>query len=95
MADQMPILNRQQLAQFLPSHEAIKAFESLFKYVSQTAPEAADDITVLVNSFQSQNSRLSQFQNQIQELEQLIQRANANNRDILNRLNNLETIVGV
>lgn len=32
-------LNRQQLSQFLPNHEAVKAFETLFTQVRETLPE--------------------------------------------------------
>jgi hypothetical protein len=32
-------LTRKQLAEFLPSHEAIKAFESVQKLATQTTPE--------------------------------------------------------
>ena len=40
----MLVLNRQQLAQFLPNHEAIKAFEQLFQNVAETIPSNQDDV---------------------------------------------------
>lgn len=36
-------LSRQQLQQFLPTHEAIKAFEDLFLAVRETIPTSVDD----------------------------------------------------
>lgn len=39
-------LNRQQLQQFLPSPEAIKAFEDLFTAVRETLPTALDDTSM-------------------------------------------------
>lgn len=93
MADQILILNRQQLAQFLPSHEAIKAFESLFKYASQTAPEVADDLAVLVASFRSEGSKLSAFSDKVDSLEQSIQRLINSNKDLLNSLEEIKQII--
>lgn len=46
MADNTIRLNRQQLAQFLPSHEAIKAFEQLFSSVHESLPTATDDAQI-------------------------------------------------
>ena len=37
-------LSRHQLAQFLPNHEAIKAFESLFANVKESIPSSLDDV---------------------------------------------------
>lgn len=47
-------LNRQQLAQFLPNHEAIKAFEQLFQSVGQTLPATLDDVQLSADNAQLQ-----------------------------------------
>lgn len=93
MADQMPILNRQQLAQFLPSQEAIKAFELLFKYVAQTQPETNDDLSSLVASFRSEGSKLSAFSDKVDSLEQSVQRLINSNKDLLNSLEEIKQII--
>lgn len=50
MADRPPVktrrITRDKLAQFLPTHELIKAFEDLSADVSQTLPDAIDGATV-------------------------------------------------
>lgn len=94
MADQMPILNRQQLAQFLPSHEAIKAFESLFRYVSQTAPNIADDVSVIIAAIRNPSSSFKDFSNRLESLEQSVQRNANSNKEILRRLDELEQLIG-
>lgn len=48
-------LSRQQLQQFLPNHEAIKAFEALFDYMGQTSPDNFDEIYALIGSSRRQN----------------------------------------
>jgi len=48
-------LSRQQLQQFLPNHEAIKAFEALFDYMGQTSPDNFDEIFSLIGSARRQN----------------------------------------
>jgi hypothetical protein len=88
-----PILNRQQLSQFLPSPEAIKAFESLFKYVSQTAPAVADDISILVASIRNPNSAFKIYADRLDLIEQQQRKLNSSNSDILNRIEVLEQIV--
>jgi len=47
-------LNRQQLAQFLPNHEAIKAFEALFNNVQDSIPSSLDDVQSTADSAQLQ-----------------------------------------
>lgn len=50
----MQILNRQQLALFLPNFEAIKAFEQLFQSVAQTLPSGLDDVQTSADTAQQQ-----------------------------------------
>lgn len=45
-------LNRQQLAQFLPTAEAIKAFESLFESVQSGIPTSVDDVQATADAAQ-------------------------------------------
>lgn len=47
-------LSRQQLAQFLPNHEAIKAFENLFVSVQETIPTNFDDVQTSADTAQIQ-----------------------------------------
>lgn len=47
-------LNRQQLAQFLPNHEAIKAFEALFDNVQDAIPSSLDDVQATADNAQLQ-----------------------------------------
>lgn len=48
-------LSRLQLQQFLPSHEAIKAFEALLDYMGQTSPDNFNEIYI---SLTDVNARL-------------------------------------
>ncbi len=48
-------LSRLQLQQFLPSHEAIKAFEALLDYMGQTSPDNFNEIYALIGSMRRQN----------------------------------------
>lgn len=48
-------LSRQQLQSFLPNFEAIKAFEALFDYMAQAAPDNFDEIYSLIGSTRRQN----------------------------------------
>lgn len=92
MAD-APILNRQQLSQFLPNHEAIKAFEALFKYVSSTAPEIVDDISSIIASMKTPAYAISDALNRIDAIEQQQRKLNSTYGDISNRLDFLEQTV--
>jgi hypothetical protein len=47
-------LNRQQLAQFLTNHEAIKAFEALFANVQDSIPSSLDDVQTTADNAQLQ-----------------------------------------
>lgn len=47
-------LSRQQLQQFLPNHEAIKAFEALFNYVYTEGPTANDAAQLAADNAQVQ-----------------------------------------
>ncbi|CAB4123388.1 hypothetical protein UFOVP40_37 [uncultured Caudovirales phage] len=47
-------LSRQQLSQFLPNHEAIKAFEALFSSVNETLPTGLDDVQISADTAQQQ-----------------------------------------
>lgn len=57
MADRPPVktqrLTRDKLAQFLPTHELIKAFENLSADVSETLPDAIEGATVDAGSMLS------------------------------------------
>ena len=94
MADN-PILNRQQLSQFLPTPEAIKAFEALFKYVNQTAPEITDDISAIIASIKLPNSQISDALNRIDAIEQQQKSLRNLYSEILQRLDDLESLIGV
>ena len=98
MADQI-ILNRQQLSAFFTNPEAIKAFEQLFTHVAQiqtqTAPEIYDDILAIIANIKTPTSQLSTIANRIELIEQQQRKINSANSDILNRLKNLESLIGV
>lgn len=64
------ILNRQVLAQFLPNHEAIKAFETLFRHVYQTQTEQTDDISAFIASIKQPTASLGNIEVRLHELEQ-------------------------
>ncbi len=71
------ILNRQILAQFLPNQEAIKAFETLFKYVYQTQPEQIDDISTFIATIKQPSTSFGNIENRLLELEQRYSRLNS------------------
>jgi hypothetical protein len=48
-------LDRNTLQKFLPSHEAIVAFEKMFDFVSDIGPEGLLDLLALVNSIKRVN----------------------------------------
>lgn len=91
----MQKLNRQQLAQFLPTHEAIKAFESLFDYVAETAPQVTDDIYTLLASIRTPGSNFTAMNNRFEAIEQQQRRIRDTQQEILNRLKTIETLIGV
>ena len=66
------ILNRQQLAQFLPSPEAIRAFEQLFAVSQLQTPDSILDLLIQINAVQSQTieslDRLSELVNNLYAL---------------------------
>lgn len=88
MADK---LNRQQLAQFLPTPGAIRAFEDLFNYVAETSPDNFDELTSILLSVARRSSNSAAIQ-RLDELEQIINRP-VNLTDVLNRLDALEQLV--
>lgn len=92
MSDQ-PILNRQQLSQFLPTHEAIKAFEALFKYVAQTPPDLSNEILSLVAGLKTPSAALNNVSLRIEAIEQQQKKLNSSYSDILQRISNLEQLV--
>jgi len=89
MSDVLP-LNRKQLSEFLSSHEAIKAFEALFKYVSVTAPEVIDDVSAIIASFKTPNSQINNSNLRLEIIEQQIQRLITTNNNFAYRLETLE-----
>ena len=95
MAGQKLKLNRQQLQQFLPNHEAIKAFESLFEYVNDTGPAAVDDLTAIIATLKNPGSAATMLAKRIDELEMRQTRLAANYNAILTRLNELAAVLGV
>ena len=86
----MTTLNRQQLAQFLPTHEAIKAFENLLDYVNQTAPEVTDDIFALLSSVRQPGSNFTRIDARLEEIEQQQRKIRSAQQDILDRLDAVE-----
>lgn len=92
MADQI-ILNRRQLSAFFSNPEAIKAFEQLFKYVAQTAPEQTEDISAIIASIKTPTSAIGNLAIRIELIEQQQRKINSANSDILNRIENLEQTV--
>lgn len=49
-------LNRNQLAQFLPDQQSIRAFEAMMNYVGETGPEGIDEILALLNGLRRNNT---------------------------------------
>lgn len=82
-------LSRQQLQQFLPNHEAIKAFESLFEYVTQTGPDTTGDIQSILATLAVPTVAINRIAARLDELEQKQARPTAYG-DILARLEVLE-----
>lgn len=89
MTDPKP-LTRDELAEFLPSQRAIRAFEKLFDKV----PTEVDDVLIiaesallLANSLKSANSNL---QSKIFELEVELQKRDSVPTSVLNKLLELE-----
>lgn len=76
MANEQLILNRQILAQFLPNHEAIKAFETLFKYVYQDQTGQIDDISTFLATIKQPSTSLGNIENRLLDLEQIQSRLN-------------------
>jgi hypothetical protein len=88
-------LNRQQLSQFLPTHEAVKAFESLFDYVATTAPEQTDDIFTLLAAVRQPGSNFTAIEHRLVEIEQQQRRIRDTQQQIMARLKTIETLIGV
>lgn len=90
-------LDRATLAKFLPTHEAVIAFESLFKQVVETTPETITEVEevsqVSSRSLQSEFTR-NDFLNRLEILEQ-----NNNQRQLIaqleRRIKTLEEMIGV
>ena len=85
MADPKPI-SRDELAKFLPSARAIKAFEDLFVIVGQTTPDTLEELLALVNSIKNRDSGVKP---RLEELEQSQPRA-ANLSVLESRIQELE-----
>lgn len=83
-------LSRQQLQQFLPNHEAIKAFEALFDYMGQTSPDNFDELYALLGSGRRQN--VDAVLQRLDELEALVGRKTSLT-DVNARLDALEASV--
>lgn len=86
MADPKPI-SRDELAKFLPSARAIKAFEDLFEIAGETTPDTLEELLALVNSIKNRDSGVKP---RLEELEQAQPRI-MNLSDLENRLQVLET----
>lgn len=82
-----PKLTRQQLAQFLPTQELIKAFETLFNYTAETAPTNIDELLQQIGTGRTAN--ITPLLVRLLDLEQTQQRK-PNLTDILTRLDSLE-----
>jgi hypothetical protein len=67
-------LTREQLAKFLPDHEAVKRFEDLFQATLDSAPSA--DVSTLVeslsNDLSSSRSEIQRLSSKINQLEAMI-----------------------
>lgn len=90
MVDQPIILNRQILESFLPNYEAIKAFESLFRIVTQEIPEQNDDIEAVIASLKSSSTSIQNLQISIDVLEQNQQRTRSLLSDVAAALENIQ-----
>jgi len=95
MADPRP-LTRQELAEFLPSQRAIRAFEKLFDLI----PPELEDILILAESalLSAQTSRAENttLRQRIDELESQValMRRQQNLDPLIKRIENLETLEG-
>lgn len=58
-------LTREQLAEFLPDHQAIRAFENLFATVEPLAPTTIDDLTILAGQAENKAVQALQALNEI------------------------------
>jgi hypothetical protein len=68
MANQIPKLNRQQLAKVFQDFEVLRSFELLFDYVAAAAPEAFELASVSTAS-QTSSSVISVLESRIADLE--------------------------
>lgn len=85
-------LTREQLARFLPNHEAIKAFEDLLILVSDNLPVSEGELAALVAGIPRVNT--DAFRRVVDELtQQQSQRFNANS--IERRLAAIEAYLGI
>lgn len=50
MTNQIITLSRKQLTAFLPTQEAVRAFEYVFKVISSLAPQSYDSVISQLNS---------------------------------------------
>jgi len=92
MSEATIILNRKILASFLPNHEAVKAFESIIRDVTETAPASIDELTLL--SLQERRGRENDLLARIEQLELLVCKSQSL-KSIEDRLKNLELMIGV
>lgn len=94
MADPRP-LTRQELAEFLPSQRAVRAFEKLFDLVPLELGDVlllAEEALVLAAAAKSENMQLKQQLELVQLA--LIKRQPINLDQLLKRVENLETLEG-
>lgn len=70
MSDDVIRFRRDQLAQFLPTLELIKQFESLVMQATQTTPDAVVDIeSILAGQLRSTNAANDRHGKQIREMQ--------------------------
>jgi len=94
MAQQPQRLNltRDQLAAFLPDHQAVKAFENLFLDVNENIPSNNDEILALIGS--GQQPRSDNLRRNVAELDQQ-QPQRQNLTQIEKRLAAIEAFLGI
>jgi len=87
MSNENVVLNRKILASFLPNHEAVKAFESIIRAVTETAPASIDELTLL--SLQERRGRENDLSAKIEQLELTVAKRQSSG-DLEDRVKQLE-----
>jgi hypothetical protein len=88
MADPKRI-SRDQLAKFLPNHDAIKSFEQLFEYVTETLPTILLEMQYIEMSVNGREQ--SGTTNRLNDIE-MIQPRPANQSNLENKISDIEAM---